>query len=143
MCHFWVRRGLKMILSHMAPSCFNMSSYRAIWILFRRNSIIFEQIQFPKFISLNFQISAGPLGRHFFESCAPRKMMQNSIDGIFWGRTFKNTSYLNLRFTTRLTIRFTIRFTIGTRILVTKLFGELVLGDGGTAPLNGTNRYPF
>ena len=30
-----VRKGLKMILSHMAPSCLNMSSYRAMWSHFR------------------------------------------------------------------------------------------------------------
>ena len=36
-------------------------------------------------------------GKHFSKSCAPRKMMQNSIDEIFWGRTFKNTFYFNLR----------------------------------------------
>ena len=38
---FWVRRGFKMILSHMAPSSFNMSSYRAIWTHVRRNFVIF------------------------------------------------------------------------------------------------------
>ena len=37
---FCVRRGLKMILSHIAPSCLSMSSYRAIWTHFRSNSII-------------------------------------------------------------------------------------------------------
>ena len=30
-----------MILSHMAPSSLNMSSYRAIWAYFRLNSMIF------------------------------------------------------------------------------------------------------
>ena len=35
-------------------------------------------------------------GDHFSESCAPRKMMQNRIDEIFWGQTFKNTSYFTL-----------------------------------------------
>ena len=29
-----------MILSHMAPSCLNMSPYRAIWTHFRSNSMI-------------------------------------------------------------------------------------------------------
>ena len=38
---FWVRRGLKMIGSHRAPSSLNMSSYRAIWTHFRPNSMIF------------------------------------------------------------------------------------------------------
>ena len=33
-----------MILSHRAPSSFNMSSYRAIWTHFRLISTIFEQI---------------------------------------------------------------------------------------------------
>ena len=37
-----------MILSHRAPSCFNMSSYRAIWTNFRTISIISEQIKIPK-----------------------------------------------------------------------------------------------
>ena len=32
-------RGFKMILSHMAPSCLDMSSYRAIWTRFRPNVI--------------------------------------------------------------------------------------------------------
>ena len=36
-------------------------------------------------------------GRHFSESCAPRKLMQNRIDKIFSGRAFKNTSHFNLR----------------------------------------------
>ena len=37
-------KGFKMILSHMAPSCFNMSSYGAIWTHFRQISMIFEQV---------------------------------------------------------------------------------------------------
>ena len=57
MGHIWVRRGLEMILSHRAPSSLNMSSYRAIWTHFRSNSMIFEQIEIPKLIYLNFQIS--------------------------------------------------------------------------------------
>ena len=36
-------------------------------------------------------------GDHFSESCSPRKMVQNRIDEIFWGQTFKNTPYFNLR----------------------------------------------
>ena len=46
--HFWfcialfgVRRGLKMIVSHRAPSSLNMSSYRAIWTHFRPIFMIF------------------------------------------------------------------------------------------------------
>ena len=38
-----VRSGFKMILSHRAPSSFNMSSYRAIWTHFRSNFMIFLQ----------------------------------------------------------------------------------------------------
>ena len=38
---FWVRRGLKMIVSHRAPSSLNMSSYRAIRTHFRPNPIFF------------------------------------------------------------------------------------------------------
>ena len=48
--HFWifiallgVRRGLKMILSHRAPSSLNMSSYRTIWTKFKPNFIFVEQ----------------------------------------------------------------------------------------------------
>ena len=37
MALFGVRRGLKMILSHRAPSSLNMSSYRAIWTYFKPN----------------------------------------------------------------------------------------------------------
>ena len=40
---FGVRRGLKMIVSHRAPSSLNMSSYRAIWTHFRPNFIFFDQ----------------------------------------------------------------------------------------------------
>ena len=35
-------------------------------------------------------------GDHVSESCSPRKMMQNRVDEIFWGQTFKNTSYFTL-----------------------------------------------
>ena len=58
MRQFWVTRGLKMILSHRAPSSINMSSYRAIWTHFRSNSMISEQIKIPNSLYLNFQISA-------------------------------------------------------------------------------------
>ena len=51
-------------------------------------------------------------GDHFSESCAPRKMMQNRIDEIFWGQTFKNTPYFNLRASGSWT------WDLGTRILV-------------------------
>ena len=34
-----VRRGPEMILSHMAPSCLDMSSYRALWTHFRQTII--------------------------------------------------------------------------------------------------------
>ena len=39
----------EMILSHMAPSCLNMSSYRAIWTHFRPNFIFFglKNIRLP------------------------------------------------------------------------------------------------
>ena len=40
---FGVRRGFKMILSHRAPSSFNMSSYRATWTHFRPNFIFADQ----------------------------------------------------------------------------------------------------
>ena len=53
----------------------------------------FQVPRFPDFRKIGPYSS----GDHFSESCAPRKMMQNGIDEIFWGRTFKNTSYFNLR----------------------------------------------
>ena len=37
---FRVKRGSKMILSHMAPSCLDMSPYRAIWTYLRQHFII-------------------------------------------------------------------------------------------------------
>ena len=40
---FGVRRRLKMIVSHRAPSSFNMSSYRAIWTHFRPDFIFVGQ----------------------------------------------------------------------------------------------------
>ena len=50
MCHFGVRRGFKMILSHKTPSRFNMSSYRGIWTHFRPNFILFwpKKLRLPK-----------------------------------------------------------------------------------------------
>ena len=46
---FGVRRGLKMILSHRAPSSLNMSSYRAIWTHFRQHFIfVCQQISDPE-----------------------------------------------------------------------------------------------
>ena len=43
-----VRRGFKMILSHIPLTSLNMSSYRAIWTHFRQNFIFFEQtISYP------------------------------------------------------------------------------------------------
>ena len=90
-----------MIVSHMAPSSINMSSYRAIWTHFRSNSPIFEETQVPKSIYLNFQIS-GKFVLIRRENIFPKvvrlaKMMQNRIDEIFWGQTFKNTPYFNVR----------------------------------------------
>ena len=85
-----------MIVSHRAPSSLNMSSYRAIWTHFRSNSIIVEQIQIPKIMYLNFQISRKLVIIHregiFSKKCAPPKMMQNGQSEIFWGRTCKNTN---------------------------------------------------
>ena len=43
-----VRRGLKMILSHRAPSSLHMSSYRAIWAHFRPSSKIFTNLILQK-----------------------------------------------------------------------------------------------
>ena len=41
MAFFGVRRVLEMIVSHRAPSSFDMSPYRAIWTHFRPDSINF------------------------------------------------------------------------------------------------------
>ena len=46
-----------MMMSHRAPSCLNMSPYRAIWDHFRAHFMIFEQTKILTFIYLNFQIS--------------------------------------------------------------------------------------
>ena len=81
-------------------------------------------------------------GDHFSESCSPRKMMQNRIDEIFWGQTFKNTHYFNLWASGSWT------WDLGTRILVPRswyqdLWGNRSLHDGGTALSANPNRYPF
>ena len=55
-CIFFVRRGLEMIRSHGAPSSLDMSSYQAIWTIFRSNSMIFINWIFKKHIS-ELQIS--------------------------------------------------------------------------------------
>ena len=86
-----------MILSHMAPSCFNMSPYRAIWTHFRSNYMMFEPENHISELPDFRKISPYSSGDHFSESCAPRKFMQNGIDEIFWGQTFKKTPYFNLR----------------------------------------------
>ena len=54
-----------------------------------RTDFDFENFQFLFFFDPKFP--------DFSESCAPRKMMQNGIDEILWGQTFKNTPYFNLR----------------------------------------------
>ena len=56
----------------------------------------FPDFQVPRFPDFR-KIGPYSSGDHFSESCAPRKMMQNGIDEIFWGQTFKNTPYFNLR----------------------------------------------
>ena len=96
---FGARRGFKMILSHMAPSCVNMSSYRAIWTHFRSISMISEQIKIPTFIYMNFRFLEKLslfVGRSFFQKLFTSKIMQSGIDDIFWGQTFKTTFYLTL-----------------------------------------------
>ena len=56
----------------------------------------FPDFQVPRFPDFR-KIGPYSSGDHFSESCSPRKMMQNGIDEIFWGQTFKNTLYFNLR----------------------------------------------
>ena len=66
---FGARRGFKMILSHMAPSCFNMSSYRAIWTHFRQISMIFEQI------NMHAPLAMFLVGRHNLQTPHPSCML--------------------------------------------------------------------
>ena len=56
-CLWAVREVLKVILSHMAPSCLNMSSYRAIWTHFKSNACIFSRF----FRSANPRFSKLPI----------------------------------------------------------------------------------
>ena len=44
---FWGQVGLETILNHTPQSCFDISSYGAIWTHFRSNSSMFEQIRLP------------------------------------------------------------------------------------------------
>ena len=63
--------------------------------------LLFLDSKFPDFQVSRFpdfrKIGPYSLGDHFSESCLPRKMVQNGIGEIFWGQTFKNTPYFNLR----------------------------------------------
>ena len=66
MSSFVVRTGLEMILSHRAPSSFNMSSYRAMWTHFRSNSMIFINLIFNNYIcelQISGHLSPQPSGR--------------------------------------------------------------------------------
>ena len=58
-----------MILSHMAPSCFNMSSYRAIWTHFGLISMIFEQI------NMHAPLAMFLVGRHNLQTPHPSCML--------------------------------------------------------------------
>ena len=58
-----------MILSHMAPSCRNMSSYRAIWTHFRQISMIFEQI------NMHAPLAMFLVGRHNLQTPHPSCML--------------------------------------------------------------------
>ena len=58
-----------MILSHMAPSCLNMSSYRAIWTHFRQISMIFEQI------NMHAPLAMFLVGRHNLQTPHPSCML--------------------------------------------------------------------
>ena len=80
-----------MILSHRAPSCFNMSSYRAIWTHFKQCSMIFEQINISKFVYLNFQIPENWslfVGRLFF-----RKLFASKNDAERYGRNILGPNF--------------------------------------------------
>ena len=69
MALFGVRRGFKMILSHRAPSSFNMSSYRAIWTHFRQISMISEQI------NMHAPLAMFLVGRHNLQTPHPSCML--------------------------------------------------------------------
>ena len=81
-------------------------------------------------------------------------MMQNRIDEIFWGQTFKNAPYFNLRDSefwvlgpgsllrswywypdpgTKILVPGSWYQDLGTKILVPSSLGEPVLHDGGNA----------
>ena len=85
-----------MTLSHMAPSSFNMSSYRAIWIHFRQISMIFEQTEIPKSIHMNFQIAGKQVlicqdimfSRLLFASTNDTKPYRRNIMGLNFQKHF-------------------------------------------------------
>ena len=84
-----VRRDLKMILSHMASSCFNMSSYRTIWTHLRLNSmmllqnvwlLVLDQVLVVMNCALQcvhhmFACTAGPLSSGF-AGCVRNSLLQ-------------------------------------------------------------------
>ena len=66
MAFLGVRGALEMIVSHRAPSCLNMISYRAIGIHFRSNCMIFINSIFKNHISelqISGHLSPQPSGR--------------------------------------------------------------------------------
>ena len=52
----------------------------------------FQVPRFPRFPDFR-KIGPYSSGDHFPESCAPRKMMQNRMDEILWGRSFKGCMF--------------------------------------------------
>ena len=79
-----------------------------------------ENPQNQKIWTSNFQ-KIGPYlsERHFSESCAPRKNVQNRIDEMLWGQTCKHSFYFNLRISELWVLGpGFLTWDLGTRILV-------------------------
>ena len=82
---FEVRRGLKMILSHMATPSIDMSSYQAIWIHFRSKLVMFINLRFKNYISelqISGKIDAQPSGRR--NPLTPGDIMIHLSQGTGW-----------------------------------------------------------
>ena len=76
----------KILARHGTKNHARLTNFHYVWTNKNPENHISELSDFQK-------ISPYSSGDHFSESCSPRKMMQNRVDEIFWGQTFKNTSY--------------------------------------------------
>ena len=103
-CHSWGQGGFRNdpeppILSPVIdPFQIKFQDFQKIEYWSIRNSYIYNMYIYIYIWTSNFQkIGFYSSGRHFSKSCAPRKMMQNRIDEIFRGQTFKNRPDFDLR----------------------------------------------